>query len=327
MSSLFSQKDAELKLSLGFSPCPNDCFIFDALIHNKIDTEGLKFELVMEDVEALNQKAFRGDLDITKLSYHAYAHLTKMYQLLDAGSALGNNCGPLLITNGNPEKILSQLQTPTSKQLTTNHQLQTTNSEPPTPNSQLQTTNSEPLTPNSQIRIAIPGKYTTANFLLSLAFPDAINKVEMLFSDIEDAVLTGKVDAGLIIHENRFTYQQKGLKKIIDLGEFWETLTQMPIPLGGIVIKRSFSEDVKQKVNRVLRKSVEYAFANPKSSSTFVKAHAQEMSEDVMYKHIDLYVNNYSVDLGEQGRKAVQLLFEKAQKLNIINKIEENIFL
>lgn len=341
MSSLFSKKDAELKLSLGFSPCPNDCFIFDALIHNKIDTEGLKFELVMEDVEALNQKAFRGDLGITKLSYHAYAHLTKMYQLLDAGSALGNNCGPLLITNGNPETILSQLQTPNFKQLTSNNllktpnsepptpnpQLQTTNSEPPTPNSQLQTTNSEPLTPNSELRIAIPGKYTTANFLLLLAFPDAKNKVEMLFSDIEDAVLTGKVDAGLIIHENRFTYEQKGLKKIIDLGEFWETLTQMPIPLGGIVIKRSFSEDVKQKVNRVLRKSVEYAFANPKSSSTFVKAHAQEMSEDVMYKHIDLYVNNYSVDLGADGRKAVQLLFDKAQKLNVINKIEENIFL
>lgn len=313
MSSLSEQKDAKLTLSLGFSPCPNDCFIFDALIHNKIDTEGLTFELVMEDVEALNQKAFRGDLDITKLSYHAYAHLTKMYQLLDAGSALGNNCGPLLITSGNPETIRSQLQAPNSKQLTKNQQLKIINSEPPTP--------------NSQLRIAIPGKYTTANFLLSLAFPEAINKVEMLFSDIEDAVLTGKVDAGLIIHENRFTYQQKGLKKIIDLGEFWETLTQMPIPLGGIVIKRSFSEDVKQKVNRVLRKSVEYAFANPKSSSTFVKAHAQEMSEEVMYKHIDLYVNNYSVDLGAVGRQAVQLLFDKAQKLNVINKIEENIFL
>jgi 1,4-dihydroxy-6-naphthoate synthase len=301
MNSSSEQKDNEHTLSLGFSPCPNDCFIFDALIHNKIDTEGLTFELVMEDVEALNQKAFRGDLDITKLSYHAFAHLTKMYQLLDAGSALGNNCGPLLITNGNPETVLFRLK---KKNL-----------------------QSPILNPNSQIRIAIPGKYTTANFLLSLAFPDAKNKVEMLFSDIEDAVLTGKVDAGLIIHENRFTFEQKGLKKIIDLGEFWETLTQMPIPLGGIVIKRSFSGELKQKVNRVLRKSVEYAFANPKSSSTFVKKHAQEMSEEVIYKHIDLYVNKYSVDLGTDGRKAVQLLFDKAQQLNVITKIEEKIFL
>ncbi|MGB3947732.1 MAG: 1,4-dihydroxy-6-naphthoate synthase [Bacteroidia bacterium] len=292
MDSLLTPKKTDSSLSIGFSPCPNDCFIFDALIHNKIDTEGLKFDVFMGDVEALNQKAFKGDLDITKLSYHAYAHLTKLYQLLDSGSALGNNCGPLLITNGSPSAILAELENPSTK-----------------------------------LTIAIPGKYTTANFLLSLAFPRAKNKTEMLFSDIEEAVLSGQVDAGLIIHENRFTYEQKGLKKIVDLGEFWETLTQMPIPLGGIVIKRSLSDDIKLKVNRVLRKSVEYAFANPKSSLNFVKAHAQEMSEEVMYKHIDLYVNNYSVDLGKTGRKAVQLLFDKAQHLNIINKIEENIFL
>lgn len=292
MDSLLTPKKTDSSLSIGFSPCPNDCFIFDALIHNKIDTEGLKFDVFMGDVEALNQKAFKGDLDITKLSYHAYAHLTKLYQLLDSGSALGNNCGPLLITNGSPYAILAELENP-----------------------------------NTKLTIAIPGKYTTANFLLSLAFPRAKNKTEMLFSDIEEAVLSGQVDAGLIIHENRFTYEQKGLKKVVDLGEFWETLTQMPIPLGGIVIKRSLSDDIKLKVNRVLRKSVEYAFANPKSSLNFVKAHAQEMSEEVMYKHIDLYVNNYSVDLGKTGRKAVQLLFDKAQQLKVINKIEENIFL
>ena len=273
-------------ITLGFSPCPNDCFIFDAMLQGKIDTEGLEFEVFMEDVETLNQKAFKGELDVTKLSYHAYAHLTKNYQLLNAGSALGNGCGPLLISANN-------------QQLTTvNH-----------------------------LKIAIPGKYTTANFLLSLAFPEAKNKVEMVFSEIEDAVLSGKVDAGLIIHENRFTYEQKGLKKIIDLGEYWEELAKAPIPLGGIVIKRNFSDEVKKKFDRVLRKSVEYAFANPKSSLNFVKANAQEMSEEVMYKHIDLYVNNYSVDLGEEGKRAVQLLFDKAQELGVINKIEENIFL
>ncbi|MES2590623.1 MAG: 1,4-dihydroxy-6-naphthoate synthase [Bacteroidota bacterium] len=286
-------KSKSSALTIGFSPCPNDCFIFDAMIHNKIDTEGLEFELLMGDVETLNQKAFRGDLDITKLSYHAYAYVTRTYHLLDAGSALGNNCGPLLITNSNdPAKEISELRTP-----------------------------------DSQLKIAIPGKYTTANFLMSLAFPEAKNKKEILFSDIEDAVLTGKADAGLIIHENRFTYEQKGLKKIIDLGEYWETLTKSPIPLGGIVIKRDFSNELKQKVNRVIRKSVEYAFANPKSSLNFVKAHAQEMSEEVMYKHIDLYVNNYSIDLGLEGKRAVQLLFDKAQQLGVINKIEEEIFL
>lgn len=277
------------QLTLGFSPCPNDCFIFDALIHNKIDTEGLQFEVVMEDVEALNQKAFRAELDITKLSYHAYGHLIKQYQLLDAGSALGKGCGPLLIAKSDEIK-----------------------------NDKLKIKNA---------KIAIPGKYTTANFLFSLAFPDATNKTEMLFSEIEEAVLSGKADAGLIIHENRFTYEQKGLKKIIDLGEYWETLTKSPIPLGGIVIKRNLPNDVKRKVNRVLRKSVEYAFANPKSSFNFVKAHAQEMSEEVMYKHIDLYVNKFSIDLGDEGKRAIRLLFDKAQDLGVINKIEDDIFL
>lgn len=272
-------------LSIGFSPCPNDCFIFDAMIHHKIDTEGLQFKAVMEDVETLNQMAFRGDLDITKLSYHAFAYLRETYRLLDAGSALGNNCGPLLISKKDPEEIKLKLNDP-----------------------------------NCSLSIAIPGKYTTANFLLSLAFPNAQAKIEFVFSDIEEAVLSGKVDLGLIIHENRFTYEQKGLKKIIDLGEWWETETHLPIPLGGIVIKKTLSEELIEKVNRVLRKSVEYAFANPKASLPFVKEHAQEMSEEVMYKHIDLYVNNYSVDLGMQGRAAVTKMFEKADQLGLIKK-------
>lgn len=277
-----------MELTLGFSPCPNDCFIFDALVHGKVDTEGLKFKVVMEDVEALNQRAFRGELDITKLSYHAYAYLTGKYVLLDAGSALGHNCGPLLISR---------------KELRTSD------------------------FSNDRLKIVIPGKYTTANFLLSLAFPYATNKTEMLFSEIEDAVLNEKADAGLIIHENRFTYEQKGLKKVIDLGEYWETLIKAPIPLGGIVIKRELPGNVKQAVNRVIRKSVTYALSDPKSSLPYVKEHAQEMSEEVMYKHIDLYVNQFSVDLGEEGKKAVKLLFDKAREKGVIPKIQEEIFL
>jgi 1,4-dihydroxy-6-naphthoate synthase len=281
-----------MKLTLGFSPCPNDTFIFDALIHHKIDTEGLEFEVFYDDVETLNQKAFRGELDITKLSYHAFAYVANQYVLLDAGSALGYGVGPMLICKDDPEKLRAQLEVA-----------------------------------NCRLKIGIPGKYTTANFLLGLAFPNATNKAELVFSDIENAVLEGRVDAGLIIHENRFTYQDKGLKKIIDLGDYWEKETGCAIPLGGIVANRNLPLDVQHKINRVLRKSVEFAFANPKSGLGFIRQHAQEMSEEVMYKHIELYVNNYSVDLGEEGRKAIKLLFDTALEKGIIPEIKQDIFL
>lgn len=278
-----------MKLSLGFSPCPNDTFIFDALIHHKIDTEGLDFDVFFDDVETLNQKAFKGTLDITKLSYHAFAYVADQYALLDSGSALGFGVGPMLITK--------------------------------------QTDISNLIAQISDLKIGIPGKYTTANFLLGLAYPEVQRKTEMLFSEIEDAVLTGKIDIGLIIHENRFTYQDKGLHKVIDLGDYWEKQTGCAIPLGGIVIKRGLPLDVQLKVNRVLRRSVEYAFENPKSGLDFIRAHSQEMSEEVMYKHIDLYVNKYSVDLGAEGRKAINLLFETALEKNIIPPISNQIFL
>jgi 1,4-dihydroxy-6-naphthoate synthase len=275
-----------MKLSLGFSPCPNDCFIFDALVHGRIDTEGLEFDVVLADVEALNRRAFSGTIDITKLSYHAYAHLTDTYVLLNAGSALGFGVGPLLI---------AKTQIPVSR------------------------------IPDASI--AIPGKYTTANFLFSLAFPGAMNKQELLFSEIEEAVLSGKVDAGVIIHENRFTYQQKGLKKIMDLGEWWETEVKAAIPLGGIAAKRSLPDEVKHQVDRLIRKSVEFAFANPDASRSFVKAHAQEMSEEVMKKHIELYVNRYSIDLGAEGRRAVEVLFSRARQAGVIKNSAHSIFL
>jgi 1,4-dihydroxy-6-naphthoate synthase len=279
---------SNLTLTLAFSPCPNDCFIFDALVHDKIDTEGLRFKVLLEDVETLNEKAFKGEVDITKLSFHAYAYLTEKYVLLDAGSALGNSCGPLLISKRPVENSQEEIE---------------------------------------KCSIAIPGKYTTANLLLKLAFPGAKNKTEIVFSAIEGAVLNEEVDLGVIIHENRFTYEQKGLQKVVDLGEFWEEKMKAPIPLGGIVIKRSLPEELKQKVNRVLKRSVEFAFANPDASREYVKAHAQEMSEEVMYKHIALYVNEYSVNLGAEGRRAVELLFDKAQALGVIGKIEHSVFL
>lgn len=275
-----------MKLTLGFSPCPNDTFIFDAMVNNKIDTEGLSFECVIADVEKLNRLAFQRSLDITKLSYYAYAHGIKDYILLHAGSALGSNCGPLLISM--PENQKSEVE---------------------------------------NLSIAIPGKYTTANFLLSLAFPMAMNKVEMCFSDIESAILQNKVNAGVIIHENRFTYQARSLVKIMDLGEYWESHTRLPIPLGGIVIKRNIPGKVAQKVNRIIRKSVEYARAHPESSKEYVRQHAQEMDETVRNRHIQLYVNHYTVDLGETGKEAVKALFEWAKRNKLITDIIGDIFL
>lgn len=272
-------------IKIGYSPCPNDTFIFDAMVHEKVDTEGLKFEAALKDVEELNQMAFRNELEVSKLSYFALANLLKNYQLLNSGSALGSGVGPLLI----------------AKQHMTEEEI-------------------------DAARIAIPGKYTTANFLLSLAYPRAENKLEMLFSDIENAVLNGNVDAGLIIHENRFTYEEKGLVKLIDLGNYWEEVSGNLIPLGGIAIKRGLDQPTKEKVDRIIKRSIEYAFKQPESSREYVKAHAQEMSEEVMQKHINLYVNNYSVDLGEEGRGAVLQLFKKAEEKGLIAKIEEDIF-
>lgn len=287
-----------MKLTLGFSPCPNDTFIFDALIHHKIDTEGLSFVPEYNDVETLNHKAFNAELDITKLSYHAFAYALEDYELLDAGSALGFGVGPLLITkNQDLAKKLALLAGQTLPE------------------------------EFKKLKVGIPGKFTTANFLMGLAYPDLQNKVELVFSDIERSLLDGSIDIGLIIHENRFTYQNHGLFKIQDLGDFWEKMTNSPIPLGGIVIKRSLPQEIKVKVNKLIYESVEFAFANPKSGVEYIRFHAQEMEEEVMYKHIELYVNQYSSSLGEVGRNAIQTMFDKAQELDLIPLREKNIFL
>lgn len=286
-----------MKLSLGFSPCPNDTFIFDALIHHKIDTEGLSFDVFFDDVETLNQKAMRGELAITKLSFHAFAHVVDQYALLNAGSALGFGVGPLLICKKeHKDAIETQLKSFDYAQ------------------------------DDNQLKVGIPGKYTTANFLLGIAYPQLRDKREMVFSTIEDALINEEIDLGLIIHENRFTYQDKGLAQIIDLGSFWEQLTNCAIPLGGIVVNRNLDLDTQQKINRVLRKSVEYAFENPKSGLEFIRKHAQEMDEAVMYKHIELYVNQYSIDLGEEGRKAIDTLFAMALKNDIIPPFNKGLY-
>lgn len=272
-------------ISLGFSPCPNDTFIFDALLHGKVDTEGLRFEAVLGDVEWLNQKAFNGELAMTKLSYHAYAYLLQDYALLNSGSALGNNCGPLLIAR-----------------------------------------EAMPLDQLTHKTIAIPGQYTTANFLLSVAYPQATQKNEVLFSDIEDQVLDGTVDAGLIIHENRFTYAERGLVKLVDLGEWWEATTGLPIPLGGIVVQRTLPLELQQRIDRVLRRSIEHAFAHPEAAMPYIRQHAQAMDDQVMQQHIDLYVNDFSIDLGTRGRAAVLHLFDRATSLGLIERGELPIF-
>ena len=274
-----------MKLSLGFSPCPNDTFIFNALVHHKVDTEGLEFDFRMADVEELNLRALKGELDVSKVSFHAFLFMTGQYLLLNSGSALGFGAGPLLISK--KEMTLGELEGKT---------------------------------------VAIPGRLTTANLLFSLAAPGSVLKREMIFSAIEQAVLDETVDAGVIIHENRFTYHERGLLKVADLGDFWEKLTGKPIPLGGIVAKKNLPKEILEKLDRSLRRSVEFAYTQP-DLPEFVRCNAQEMSEAVMRKHIELYVNKFSVNLGTEGKEAVQILVSKAIEKGIIPEMPSGMFL
>jgi 1,4-dihydroxy-6-naphthoate synthase len=275
-----------MHLTLGFSPCPNDTFIFDAMVHGRIDTEGLEFDYFLADVEELNKRAMTSDVDITKISYHAYAYIAENYLILDAGSALGHRNGPLLISK---RRIgIDEL---------------------------------------SKLKIAIPGKFTTANLLFSIAWPEVVNKTEYLFSKIEDALLEDEVDAGLIIHETRFTYYKRGLHKLADMGEYWEGLTGLPIPLGAIVIRREIPEEIALKVNRVVRRSLEYAYKDSFASYDFVSGNAREMDSTVMNNHIKLFVNEYTLDLGSRGREAILELFRIARQKEVIPVLPERIFL
>ena len=264
-----------MKLSLGFSPCPNDTFIFDALVNKKIDTHGLEFDVIMEDIQTLNEWSSETKLDITKLSFPAFFRNNDKYEMLNSGAALGKGVGPLLIA----KRMVNV-----------------------------------PDVANSSI--AIPGEQTTANFLLSFAFPMAKNKTPILFSSVEDAVLMEKFDLGVIIHENRFTYQQKGLIKICDLGEVWEEKQKAPIPLACIACKSNLDVQIRNQIDNLIRKSVEYAFSYYPEITAYTKDHAQAMDENVMRQHIELYVNNYSLDLGQDGKNAIDQLRNVYKSMN-----------
>ncbi len=265
-------------LSLAISPCPNDTFIFDALIHNRINLEGLKFNYQLHDVETLNKMALAGSADMIKVSFFTYMLLQQNFILLDSGSAMGFGNGPLLISK--KEYTLEDLP---------------------------------------GLTVAIPGQYTTAHMLFRIASPGVKKKEFMLFSEIEDAVLTGKVDAGVIIHENRFTYEQRGLKKILDLGKYWEQLTGSPIPLGGIIARKGLGYNVINKLNRIMYHSVEYALKHPAEAMPFVREHAQEMNDAVMQKHIHLYVNENTLSMGTGGKVALAKLQKIAREKGLIN--------
>ena len=273
-----------MKLSIGFSPCPNDTFIFDALVNNKIDSEGLQFDVVLQDVQTLNHWANNGRLDITKLSFPAFFNNRKHYQLLQAGAALGKGVGPLLIA----KKMVDVREI-------------------------------------KNCSVAIPGENTTANFLLQYAFPFLTKKSSYVFSEIENAVLNEKVDLGVIIHENRFTYQQKGLHKIADLGEVWEQRQQLPVPLGCIAAKETLPVELIKKIETLIEKSLRYAFAQYPQLPAYVQQHAQAMDEVVMRQHIELYVNDFSLNLGTQGQMAIEQLYRVYQQHNGIME-PQNLF-
>lgn len=265
------------ELTLGFSPCPNDTFMFYPLLHGLVETTGLCYREHIEDVETLNQLALQGKLDVSKVSCHALGHIRDDYVLLRSGSALGRGCGPLLVAGSgiNPAELRGRT-------------------------------------------IAVPGRYTTAMLLLRLYDPALDNFIVMPFNEIMDAVLCGNVDAGVIIHESRFTYQGFGLKKLLDLGEWWEKETGLPIPLGGIVARRSLGVATIALIEQSLQAGVEYARSHPNEAAHFIREHSQEMSEEVCAEHIKLYVNDFSVELGSEGEEAIKCLLKRGEEHGII---------
>ena len=253
-----------MKLSLYISPCPNDTFMFDAMVNGRIDCEGLSFEVKFLDIEQLNAAALAGEAAVSKISCALLPAITEKYALLNAGAALGRGNGPLLVRRKGESAPIRH--------------------------------------------IAVPGLHTTANALTERLFPEIERRTPLLFSEIAAAVEKGDYDAGVLIHEGRFVYERRNLELVADLGLEWEARTSLPLPLGGIVIRRDVPQDVREKVERVLRRSIEYAFANPMISREWVKQHAQEMEDDVIDKHIALFVNEYSLTLGDEGRAAMQAL-------------------
>ncbi len=273
-------------ISLGYSPCPNDTFIFYGLVHKTVDTEDILFHEILDDVETLNRKALEGALDMTKISFHAFGYLRDRYCLLRSGGALGKGCGPLVIAR--EECTMEQLR---------------------------------------DRKIAIPGLLTTAFLLLQIFDPSLKTQaVPMPFDRIIDAVAGGEVDAGLIIHESRFTYQRAGLKKVLDLGQWWEQETGMLIPLGGILVRKDLGRPLITRIDGMLKKSIEYAFSHRDETRSYIRKHAQEIEDEVMEQHISLYVNDYSLDIGDKGEEAVMELLRRAETRGIINRTAGPLF-
>ena len=269
-------------LRLGFSPCPNDTFVFHALVHGAVAPE-LHFDVRLEDVETLNAWAERGELDVAKVSYHAFGHIADRWWMLPAGGALGRGVGPLIVAR-------------------------------------------DPDTPLEGARIATPGGRTTANLLLDLAAPGRVERTVMRYDRILPAVAEGRVDAGLIIHESRFTYAEHGLVERMDLGAWWERETGAPIPLGGIAVRRDLPEATVGRLAEALRDSVRAAWADPEASADYVARHAQEMSADVRRRHIDTYVGAFTLDVGEEGRAAARTLFERASARGLLPAVPQRPF-
>ena len=261
-------------LKLAFSSCPNDTFMFHALVHGLVDTEGLSFDVDIYDVEELNERAQHETYDVSKLSYHGWFTVRDRYDMLDSGSALGWDCGPLLVRRAGDSDVLER----------------------------------------PALRIAVPGRYTTGALLCTLAYPGLGEQIPMLFSEIEGAVAGGRVDLGVLIHEGRFTYRDKGLDLVCDLGTWWQQTSGCPIPLGGIAVRRALGPEIAASFDRVLHRSIQYAFAHPEASRAYVASYARELSAEIQRKHIDMFVNRFSLDLGEEGRRAVDTLYQRYER-------------
>lgn len=275
------------ELSIGYSPCPNDTYIFYALVHGHVPFSGFSLAPpVLDDVETLNQWAIQARLDVTKLSFHALGHVLDDYVMLSSGAALGRGCGPLLVSRSNESPDLSQAT------------------------------------------VAIPGRYTTAALLLRLFAPEAKNHKVMRFEEIMPAIAGGKVDAGVIIHESRFTYQEHGLAAVQDLGEWWEGLTGLPIPLGCIAVKRSLGKGMVTELDKAIQASLEWARKSPEECMNYIRKNAQEMDDCVLQNHIGLYVNDFSLHIGEEGKEAVLELIRRGSEAGIFPKINmANVFI
>lgn len=271
------------KLSIGFSPCPNDTYIFCGLVNGNIPLDGWSLDPArLEDVETLNEWALQGRLDVTKISFHALGHVLDKYVLLHSGAALGRGCGPLLVA---------------ARSFAPAH--------------------------FRDLTVAIPGKLTTAALLLQLYAPDWKKIVMLRFDEIMPAIESGKVDCGVIIHESRFTYGSRGLVLLTDLGAWWEETSGFPIPLGGIVAKRSLGTELLWKIDRAVKASILWAQENPESCQPFIKQYAQELEDDIVKEHISLYVNNFSENLGEEGLTAVEFFLKKGQDAGIFPDLQE----